>query len=530
MMKLKNANNQDMADYSKDDTKKLFESFNGINGLSNGIVGDVKDAINNNSVLIDQDKNKCVALKKRMGLMSGVALIVGTMIGSGIFISPKGVLMSTGSVGLSFVVWLGCGVLALMGALSYAELGTMITKSGAEYAYLKDAFGPLHKNLGPVPAFLFAWTSVLILKPALFGVVAMSFGLYAVEPFCPCGPSDTAVKLVAIVCLLTISFINCYSVKLATKVQNFFTVTKLIAIVIIVAGGAVMIARGETEYLESGFEGSQTSPSIIALAFYDGLWAYDGWNNLNYVTEELKDPYKNLPRAIMIGIPLVTVCYILTNVSYLTVLSPAELLSASAVATTWGQRVLGVMAFIIPLSVVFSTFGAANGSCFTGGRVMFVAAREGHLPEVLSFVHTRQFTPLPSLVVSTILACVLVLMGDIFALIDFFSFAAWMFYGLTMAALIVMRYTQKDAYRPYKVPIIIPIIVLLCSFYLVIAPILQNPRIEFLYASIFMFSGLIFYVPFVVYKKELSFMRHVTYLVQMVFCVAPSRYDKDIVE
>ncbi|VDI18884.1 solute carrier family 7 (L-type amino acid transporter), member 9 [Mytilus galloprovincialis] len=488
------ANNQDMADYSKDDTKKLFESFN---GLSNGIVGDVKDAINNNSVLIDQDKDKCVALKKRMGLMSGVALIVGTMIGSGIFISPKGVLMSTGSVGLSFVVWLGCGVLALMGALSYAELGTMITKSGAEYAYLKDAFGPLHKNLGPVPAFLFAWTSVLILKPALFGVVAMSFGLYAVEPFFPCGPSDIAVKLVAIVCL---------------------------------SGGAVMIARGETEYLESGFEGSQTSPSIIALAFYDGLWAYDGWNNLNYVTEELKDPYKNLPRAIMIGIPLVTVCYILTNVSYLTVLSPAELLSASAVATTWGQRVLGVMAFIIPLSVVFSTFGAANGSCFTGGRVMFVAAREGHLPEVLSFVHTRQFTPLPSLVVSTILACVLVLMGDIFALIDFFSFAAWMFYGLTMAALIVMRYTQKDAYRPYKVPIIIPIIVLLCSFYLVIAPILQNPRIEFLYASIFMFSGLIFYVPFVVYKKELSFMRHVTYLVQMVFCVAPSRYDKDIVE
>lgn len=111
----KKANNQDMADFSKDDTKKLFESFAGLNGLSNGVIGDVKDAVNNNSVLIDQEKDKCVALKKRMGLMSGVALIVGTMIGSGIFISPKGVLMSTGSVGLSFVVWLGCGVLALMG-------------------------------------------------------------------------------------------------------------------------------------------------------------------------------------------------------------------------------------------------------------------------------------------------------------------------------------------------------------------------------------------------------------------------------
>ena len=418
----------------------------------------------------------------------------------------------------------------VLGALSYAELGTMITKSGAEYAYLKDAFGPLHKTLGPIPAFLFAWTSVLILKPALFGVVAMSFGLYAVEPFYPCGPSDLSVKLVSILCLLLISFINCYSVKLATKVQNFFTVTKLIAIAIITVGGAVMISKGETEYLESGFEGSQTSPSIIALAFYDGLWAYDGWNNLNYVTEELKNPYTNLPRAIMIGIPLVTVCYILTNISYLTVMSPAELLSATAVATTWGERVLGVSAFIIPISVVFSTFGAANGSCFTGGRVMYVAAREGHLPEFLSYVHTKQFTPLPSLVVSTILACLMVLMGDIFALIDFFSFAAWMFYGGTMAALIVMRYTQKDAYRPYKVPIIVPILVLLFSCYLVIAPIVQNPRIEFLYASLFMFSGLVFYVPFVVYKKEFFFMRRVTYFFQMVFCVAPSRYEKDIIE
>lgn len=406
----------------------------------------------------------------------------------------------------------------------------MITKSGAEYAYLKDSFGPLHNSLGPIPAFLFAWTSVLIMKPALFGVVAMSFGLYAVEPFYPCGPSDIAVKLVGVLCLLLICFINCYSVKLATKVQNFFTITKLIAIVIITIGGAVMLGKGETEYLASGFEGSTSSPSMIALAFYDGLWAYDGWNNLNYVTEELKNPYKNLPQAIMIGIPLVTLCYILTNISYLTVMSPAELLASSAVATTWGERVLGVMAFIIPLSVVFSTFGAANGSCFTGGRVMYVAAREGHLPEVLSYVHTRQFTPLPSLVVSTLLACLMVLMGDIFALIDFFSFAAWLFYGLTMAALLLMRYTQKDAYRPYRVPTFMPITVLLFSFYLVLAPILQNPRMEFLYAFLFIMSGLIFYVPFVVYKKEIKFMRKITQFIQLLLFVAPSRYDKDIVE
>ncbi|XP_021352770.1 b(0,+)-type amino acid transporter 1-like isoform X1 [Mizuhopecten yessoensis] len=498
-----------------------------INGHINGDLDKLKYRSNgnNNSGEITPVKQH-VNLKKRVGLTSGIALIVGTMIGSGIFISPKGVLMGTGSVGLSIIVWVGCGVLSLMGALSYAELGTMITRSGAEYAYLKEAFEPMHKTLGSIPAFMYAWTSVLILKPALFGVVAMSFALYSTEPFYPCGPPEIVIKLVSVACLFVVSFINCYSVSLATKVQNVFTVTKLVAVAVITVGGFVMISRGETEVLETGFEGTENSMSMIALAFYDGLWAYDGWNNLNYVTEEIQDPHKNLPRAIMIAIPLVTVCYFFTNISYLTVMTTKELLASAAVATTWGERVLGGFAMLIPISVAFSTFGAANGSCFTGGRVMFVAAREGHLPEVLSYVHVKQYTPLPSLLFSTALAAILVTLGDIFTLIDYFSFAAWFFYGATMAALLVLRYTSPDRERPYKVPIIVPVIVLLFSIYLVVAPIVQNPRIEFLYAFLFMISGLFFYVPFVVYKTSFKFTEKVTRFLQLVLLVAPSRYEQ----
>jgi len=414
---------------------------------------------------------------------------------------------------------------AFVGALSYAELGTMITKSGAEYAYLQEAFSPLHRVLGPIPAFLFAWTSVLILKPALFGVVCMSFALYTVEPFYGhCGPGDFVVKLVSLCCLFIITFINAWSVSLATKVQNFFTIMKLFAVALIVIGGMYMLSEGETIHLESGFEGTTESPSLVALAFYDGLWAYDGWNNLNYVTEEIRNPYKNLPRSIMIGIPLVTICYILINVSYFTVLSVNDVLASTAVASTWGHRVLAGAALIIPISVMFSTFGAANGSCFTGGRVMYVAAREGHLPEIFSYVHVKQYTPLPSLLVSVTIASCMVLMGDIFSLIDFFSITAWFFYGLTMLALIVLRRTQAERKRPYKVPLIVPIIVLIVSIYLVVAPIINTPRIEFLYAFLFTISGLVVYVPFVVYQKRLPYMDQVTYLLQMILLSAPSKY------
>ncbi|XP_060564444.1 b(0,+)-type amino acid transporter 1-like isoform X3 [Ruditapes philippinarum] len=464
-------------------------------------------------------------MKKRVGLLSGVALIVGTMIGSGIFISPKGVLQSSGSVGLSLIVWSLCGLIALLGALSYAELGTMITKSGAEYAYLQEAFSPLHRILGPIPSFLFAWTSVLILKPALFGVTSMSFAVYVVEPFWgPCGSTDLIVKLVAVLCLFLITFINAYSVSLATKVQNFFTVMKLIAIAIIIGGGAYMLTQGYTEHLETGFEDTTESVSMVALAFYDGLWAYDGWNNLNYVTEEIRQPYKNLPRAIMIGIPLVTICYICINISYFTVLSKQDILLSNAVASTWGEFVLGSAAIIIPISVIMSAFGGANGTCFTGGRVMYVAAREGHLPEVFSYIHVKQYTPLPSLVVSVILSAAMVLFGEIFALIDFFSFTAWFFYGLTMLSLIVLRCTQKERKRPYKVPLFVPIFVLLVSIYLVVAPIIQDPRVEFFYAFLFSISGIVFYVPFVVYKKKLPVMDKITYFMQVVLMVAPSKF------
>ncbi|XP_044756184.1 b(0,+)-type amino acid transporter 1 isoform X2 [Coccinella septempunctata] len=385
-----------------------------------------------------------IHLKRRVGLFSGVALIVGTMIGSGIFVSPSGLLERTGSIGMSFVLWMACGILSLLGALAYAELGTMNTSSGAEYAYFMDAFGA-------PPAFLFSWASTLVLKPSQMAIISLSFGKYAVEAFViECEPPEIVVKMVALLAMVVILYINCYSVNLATSVQNIFTAAKLVAVAVVILGGVYKIFEGNTQHLRVPFRGTKYSFGNIATAFYTGLWAYDGWNNLNYVTEEIKNPSRNLPRSIVIGIPLVTVCYALINVSYLTVMSPLEMMTSEAVAVTFGNRVLGAMSWLMPLSVTISTFGAANGTLFAAGRLCFAASREGHLMDILSYVHIKRYTPVPGLIFQTLIAGAMVMYGTIDSLIDFFSFTAWIFYGGCMAALILMRYTKPNYPRPYK--------------------------------------------------------------------------------
>ncbi|XP_013098650.1 b(0,+)-type amino acid transporter 1 isoform X1 [Stomoxys calcitrans] len=460
--------------------------------------------------------NDAVHLQRRVGLFSGVALIVGTMIGSGIFVSPSGLLARTGSVGVSFIIWLACGVLSLMGALAYAELGTMNTSSGAEWAYFMDAYGP-------APAFLFSWVSTLVLKPSQMAIICLSFAQYAVEAFVSeCDPPMSVVKMVALVAIVMILFVNCYSVNLGMAVQNVFTAAKLVAVLIVICGGAWKLIQGNTQHLANAFNGPTPNVGAVATAFYTGLWAYDGWNNLNYVTEEIKNPSKNLPRSIVIGIPLVTLCYALINISYLAAMSPTEMVQSEAVAVTFGNRILGVMAWLMPLSVTVSTFGSANGTLFAAGRLCFAASREGHLLDILSYVHVRRLTPAPGLIFHSLIAAAMVLYGTIDSLIDFFSFTAWIFYGGSMLALIVMRFTKPNYPRPYKVPIIIPVVVLVISMYLVVAPIIDSPRIEYLYALLFIFAGLIFYIPFVKLGMTPRFMNKVTLFLQLLLEVVPT--------
>uniref|UniRef100_A0A7N6BKK2 b(0,+)-type amino acid transporter 1 n=1 Tax=Anabas testudineus TaxID=64144 RepID=A0A7N6BKK2_ANATE len=452
-----------------------------------------------------------------VGLVSGICLIVGTMIGSGIFISPKSVLLYSGAVGPCLLIWAACGVLATLGALCYAELGTMITKSGGEYSYLMEAYGP-------IPAYLFSWTTVMVLKPSSFAIITLSFAKYASTPFYPdCTPPEVVSKCLAAAAILVIVTVNSLSVKLASYVQNFFTAAKLLIILIIVVAGIVLLAQGNTENLTNAFDGTAQSFGAIGLAFYNGLWAYDGWNQLNFITEELINPYRNLPLAIIIGIPLVGVCYVMVNVAYFTVMTTNELLLSPAVAVTFGDRVLHPMSWIVPLFVVFSTFGSANGSCFTAGRLAYVSGREGHMVKILSYISLKRYTPAPALIFNGLLAIIYIMPADINTLINYFSFAQWMFYGMTALCLIVMRFTKKELHRPVKVPIVIPVLMVLVSCYLVLAPIIDKPQLEYLYCTIFIFGGLLLYYPFVHLKVNWArkIMRPITMHLQLLMEVVP---------
>ncbi|XP_072913096.1 b(0,+)-type amino acid transporter 1 isoform X2 [Hemitrygon akajei] len=382
-------------------------------------------------------------LKRDVGLISAVSLIVGTIIGSGIFMSPEWVLRYIGSPGASLLIWMACGCLCMTAALSYVELGTVIKESGGEYIYIL-------RNFGPAPAFLYSWTSVFVGIPSSIAAMSLSLAQYIAAPFYGESPVPPAVvKCTAAASILTIAIINSLNVKLATRIQNIFTFAKILSLLVIVIGGMVLIINGHTESFQNAFQGTRGIGSV-GIAFQQGLWSYSGWNNLNYLTEEIKHPEVNLPRALLISLPLVTLLYSLVNVSYFVALSPAEIMSSGAVAATWGSKVLGSWAWIIPLSVVLSTFGSINGSFFTSGRICYIAAREGSLPDILSMAHVNRLTPLPALSFIAVIALILLIPGDFGSIVQYFSFTAWIFYGLTFAALVHMKIKKPHLPRPFK--------------------------------------------------------------------------------
>jgi len=464
---------------------------------------------------MQSNEREKVAVKKEITLLGGISIIVGSMIGSGIFISPVGVLENVNSIGFSLIIWLLCGVVATFGSLTYAELGTMIPKSGAEYPYLKEAFGP-------IPAFLFAWTSSIVLKPSSVAIIGIVFGEYLIRPFYPnCEESPAlAVKLASALCITLVAFINAQSVKIAEKVQIFFTIAKLAVLVIIVCTGAYALTIGSSDNLSKSFD-REVHWNTLGIAFYQGFWAYDGWNQLNYITGELQNPYVNLPRSIMIGIPFVTIIYLFTNIAYLSGLHIEEMIFSRAVAVTFGRKFLGVFSWLIPIGVAISTFGGCNGYTLTCPRLLYTVAKDGSMPEVLAMFHRKKATPVPAIVFNTVISILVLFPNDFGTLVNYFSFSMWLFHGASAVALIVLRVKQPSRHRPYKVPIIIPIIVILVAIFLVFYPIISNPAWEYLYATLFILSGLFLYIPFVHFGSKGtrtfgSFTRFIQILLEVV--------------
>lgn len=472
-----------------------------------------------------------VKLRREIGLFSAVNLIIGVMIGSGIFVSPASALEYSGSVALCLIIWTVSGIISLLGALSFAELGTVLGKSGGEYAYFQEAFGKLHKFWGPLPSFICAWIYTLILRPAEVAVIIMTFAEYAIQPFTThLQTEDRAmtIKLTSIAALFVMTYINITSVKLFVKVQNVFGVFKIFACLIVIGGGAYQIIKGDTGYLSQGFQGSSTSPGSIALALYSGLWAYDGWNSVTVVTEEIINPSRNVPLSIAIAVPVITAIYVFMNVAYMSVLSYSEMTSVPAVAVAFGARVLGPAAFVIPLGVAIATFGCAMSVQFGVTRVCYSAAQGGHMLEVFSYVHMTKRTPAPAVAFQAMLTAIFLIIGNIRTLIEFASWYLWFFYGACMVALLVLRKTHPHKHRPYRVPTIVPCFVLLVAIFLSVLPIVHDPSVKYLLAVGLLVAGFVVYVVFVYHKKTPSMLiHHFTITTQKLMMSVPPGSQKD---
>lgn len=450
-----------------------------------------------------------VNLKKELGLMQGVSIIVGIIIGSGIFVSPKGVIMSAGSIGLSLIIWVLCGVISAMGAICYAELGTAIPKSGGDYSYIGEAFGSL-------PAFLFLWVASLVFVPCTNAIGALTFANYVLQPFYTnCTPPDGAVRLVAAIVICFLTFINCYNVKLTTKLQDGFMVFKITALLFIIITGFIFLCAGRDENFEDAFEGSETDPGRIAIAFYSGIFSYTGWNYLNFVTEEMKDPYVNLPRAIWISMPIITTIYVLTNIGYFVLLSPYEMLASSAVAVTFGEKLPQYLHWIMPLCVAGSTLGGLSVHIFTSARICFVGARRGQFPQCLAMINVRTFTPVPSLVFLSALSLLMLVTSDIYVLINYSSFVESFFIAMSVAALLYLRWKQPMLTRPIKVPLFFPVAFLLICIFLLALPLYEEPFVVGM-GLLIIFTGVPAYLIFLYPRKTTKKLRRTFDLVTLV--------------
>ncbi|AGY60144.1 amino acid permease [Gloeobacter kilaueensis] len=435
------------------------------------------------------------SLRRSLGLIDGAAIVIGITIGSGIFASPGRVVAQVGSVGMAMAVWVVGGLLSLAGALCYAELGAALPVAGGEYAYLS-------RSLGRPLGFMFTWTQFFVMKTGAQAIVSIVFAsylgsiLFGLDPRGAGVDGDWRIKAIAVSALVVLTAINCLGVRQGAVVQLVFTALKLVGLAGIIVLGFVGLTQGGWTHFVQPFAGSIALPSAFGGAMITSLWAYDGWSNLNAVGEELREPERNIPRAIILGTLGVMVVYILANIAYLAVLTPAEMASSRAAATALAVRIIGpVGGVLVPLAVAFSTFGTTNGSLITGARIFYAAARDGQFPRPFSYV-SPQAVPTVALVAQGAWAVLLVLPGDFGTLVDYFGFAAWLFYALTVIGLIVLRVQAPDLPRPYRVrpyPLI-PILFLLVASFLIVNALSTTPQAWF--ALGFMGIGLVVYFLF----------------------------------
>lgn len=385
------------------------------------------------------------ALARVLGLRDLILIVIGTVIGSGIFLVPGSVLrQSEGYVGPALVVWVVGGVLSLLGALTYGELGAMDPRAGGLYIYLRSAFGPL-------PAFLYGWTSFTVIGSGSAATLAVASTAY-VRQFVPLSP--LAAKLVAVGMLAAVAWLNVRSTRRSSDVQNWSTGIKVGALLVM---SAVLLwdGRGFSQG-DAALWPVEVSASLLSgmgLGMIGVLWAYEGWQYATFSAGETRDPPRTFPRAIVLGTALLIGIYVLANVGYVAALGPAGVAGSDRVAAEAVGAIAGPgAAKIIAAAILVSIISATNGLTLTAPRVYYAMAQDGVFFRKLADVHPRYGTPAIAVMATTGWAMVLAISGTFEQLLTYVVFVGWIFYGLGAACVLVLRRTQPAAERPFRVP------------------------------------------------------------------------------
>ncbi len=446
-----------------------------------------------------------VSLKRDLGLWTAVALVIGTVIGSGIFIVPNVMIRNVGSPGMVFLVWIAGGLMSLSGALTYAELSAAMPGAGGEYVYLRAAYGPLW-------SFLYGWTQMWVAKSGSIATLATAFFLYVAnfhpelkQPVghipIPLGPSGGPLEInmgqiFAMALILALGGLNYFGVRVGGEVQVVVTVCKVVLILAVIVIG---LFTGHGDLAHFGVPVPVTASGGATAAFFAALvaalWAYDGWNNVSMVASEIQEPQRNLPRALIGGTLAVMAIYLLANAAYFYVMPAREIAASDLVAADMMRRIFGQTgANFVSIAAMISIFAALNGSILTGSRVPYAMAVDGLFFKPMAQVHRRFHTPSISILALSAWSAILVLSGRYDQLFTYVIFASWILYGMTTAAVIVLRRTQPDMPRPYRTfgyPVI-PVVFVLSALGLVISTFFNSPR-ESLLGLVLVLIGLPFY-------------------------------------
>ncbi len=410
-------------------------------------------------------------LPRQLGLFSAIAVLVGSTIGSGIFRSPAGIADKLPGPAPMLIVWSVGGLFALCGALTLAELAGALPQTGGMYAYIREGWGRL-------PAFLFGWTELLLIRAAALGAISITFAEYAVrglgfEPALE--PYATYARFLAAGTLALMATINIVGLRYGSMVQNVTTIAKYGGLmVIILLAFALGLPKTGGHFTPAVPPGS-FSIGAFGLALVSVLWAFDGWADLSKVGGEVKDPRRNLPRGIVFGTLAVIAIYLLANLAYLSVLPIEEIRTARLVAADVAQRLVGPMGVtIVSLTVLVSTFGSINGSMLTGPRIFFALSDDKLFFPQVAAVHPKYKTPYVAILLAATLGIGFVLLRSFEQLADIFVTASLVFYILGVSAIFPLR--RRVGWDPsVRVPFypVVPLLFIAATLFLIVNAVMD---------------------------------------------------------